>query len=95
MTAALTTNTRRQGSSQEDGSGPYLVTSANDNATYHHVELDGLRLVVPIVGKRVKIFKKRQDENPNLDDLDDEKSGAEPTNVSNDNKDEDETDLSP
>ena len=52
-------------------------------------------MVVPIAGKRVKIFKKRQDENPVLDDLDDEKGGAEPANVSNDNEDEEETDLSP
>ena len=59
------------------------------------MELDGSRLAVPITGKRVKIFKKRQDENPDLDDLDDKKSGAEPANVSNGNKDEDETELSP
>ena len=49
---------------------PYVVTSANDNATYHLAELDGSRLVVPIAGKRV--FKKRQDEDPDLDHLDDE-----------------------
>ena len=52
-------------------------------------------MIKPVVRKRVKIFKKRQDKNLDLDDLDDEKSGAEPTNVSNDNEDEDETDLSP
>ena len=74
--------------------GPYVVTSANDNATYHLAELDGSRLAIPIAGKRVKIFKKRQDENPDLDDLDDEKGGAEPANVSNVNEDVDETDLS-
>ena len=39
---------------------PYVVTSANDNDTYHLVELDGSRLTIPIAGKRVKIFKKRQ-----------------------------------
>ena len=60
--------------------GPYVVTSANDNATYHLAELDGSRLAIPIAGKRVKIFKKRQDENPDLNDLDDEKGGAEPAN---------------
>ena len=75
--------------------GPYVVTSANDNTTNHLAELDGSRLVVPIAGKRVKIFKKRQDETPDLDDLEEEKGGAEPTDVSNDNGDEDETDLSP
>ena len=41
--------------------GPYVVTSGNDNATYHLVELDGSRLAIPIACKRVKIFKKRQD----------------------------------
>ena len=38
--------------------GPYAVTSANDNGTYHLAELDGTRIVVPIVGKRIKVFKK-------------------------------------
>ena len=52
--------------------GPYVVTSANDNATYHLAEVDGSRLVVPIAGKSVKIFKKRQNKDPNLDHLDDE-----------------------
>ena len=33
--------------------GPYVVTSANDNATY------GSRMAIPIAGKRVKMFKKR------------------------------------
>ena len=49
-----------------------MMMSANDNATYHLVELDGSRLAIPIAGKRVKIFKKRQDEGPNLDDLNNE-----------------------
>ena len=48
---------------------PYVVTSANDNSTYHLAELDGSRLVMPIAGRRVKIFKKRQDEDPDLDHL--------------------------
>ena len=38
---------------------PYVVTSANDNATYHLAELDGTRMVVPVAGKRIKAFKKR------------------------------------
>ena len=37
--------------------GPYVVTSANDNGTYHLVELDGTRMAVPVAGKRVKAFK--------------------------------------
>ena len=56
--------------------GPYVVTSANDNTTYHLAELDGSRLAIPIAGKRVKIFKKRQDEDPDLDHLDNEHSRA-------------------
>ena len=52
-------------------------------------------MATPIAGKTVKIFKKGQDENPHLDGLDDKKGGAEPTNASNVNEDEDETDLSP
>ena len=50
--------------------GPYVVTSANDNATYHLAELDKSRLAVPIAGTRVNIFKKRQDEDTDLDHLD-------------------------
>ena len=34
--------------------GPYTVTSVNDNGTYH--------LAVPIVGKRIKAFKKRHED---------------------------------
>ena len=54
--------------------GPYVVTSANDNAMYHLVELDGTRLAVQIAGKQVKIFKKRHDNEPNLDDLEEDES---------------------
>ena len=56
----------------------YVVMSANDNATHHLTELDGSRLAIPIAGERVKIFKKRQDEGSNLDDLNDENGRAEP-----------------
>ena len=38
--------------------GPYAVTSANDNDTYHLAELDGTRIVVPVPRKRIKAFKK-------------------------------------
>ena len=70
-----------------------MITSANDNATYHLPELDRSRLAIPIACKRVKIFKKRQDENPDLDDLNYEKGGAEPANVSKVNEDMEETYL--
>ena len=68
------------------------MTSANDNATYHVTELDKSRLAIPIAGKRVKIFKKRQDEGPNLDDIKDEDGEAEPINMSEVNEDVEETD---
>ena len=38
--------------------GQCTVIRVNDNATYHLLELDGTRLAIPIVGKRVKVFKK-------------------------------------
>ena len=39
--------------------GPYIVMHVLDNATYKLSELDGTELIVPIAGKRVKLFKKR------------------------------------
>ena len=44
--------------------GPYVVTSANDNGTYHLAELDGTRMTIPVAGKRIKAFKKRHDDEP-------------------------------
>ena len=69
--------------------------SANDNATYHLKNLDGSRLAIPIAGKRVKIFKKRQDEGPNLDNLNNEDIMMGPTNVSEVDEDMEEIDRSP
>ena len=40
--------------------GPYIVMHVFDNATYQLCELDGTQLKVPIAGKRVKLFKKRE-----------------------------------
>ena len=37
---------------------PYVVTGANDNTTYHIAELDGMRIPIPVAGKRIKAFKK-------------------------------------
>ena len=48
--------------------------------------------ILPLLN--ANMFKKRQDENPDLDDLDDEKGGAEPANVSK-VEDVDKTNLSP
>ena len=55
---------------------PYAVISANDNGTYHLVELDGTRIVVPVVGKRIKAFKKRHEDESDPDDMesDDDRS---------------------
>ena len=50
--------------------GPYTVTSANDNDTYHLAELDGTRLAVPVAGKRVKAFKKRFEDEPDPEGVD-------------------------
>ena len=59
--------------------GPYAVTSAKDNGTYHLAELHGTRIVVPAVGKRIKPFKNRHKDEPDpggVDDSDD-RIGAE------------------
>ena len=46
--------------------GPYVVTGANDNETYHLAELDGTRMAISVAGKRVKAFKKRHEGEPDL-----------------------------
>jgi hypothetical protein len=33
--------------------GPYVVTSVNDNGTYHLAELDGKRIAVPVAEKKI------------------------------------------
>jgi len=39
--------------------GPYVVVAVHDNATYSLRELDETRLKIPVAGKRIKTFKKR------------------------------------
>lgn len=39
--------------------GPYVVVEVHDNATYTLRELDGTQLRIPVAGKRIKAFKKR------------------------------------
>ena len=39
--------------------GPYVVVATHDNATYSLRELDGTMLKIPIAGKRIKTFKRR------------------------------------
>ena len=47
-----------------------MVTSTNNNGTYHLAELDGTRVVVPVAGKRIKAFKKRHEDEPHLESMD-------------------------
>ena len=59
--------------------GPSVVTSANDNGMYHLAELDGTSMVIPVAGKRIKAFKRRHDDEPDLGGMisDDEHPKAE------------------
>ncbi|KAL3699107.1 hypothetical protein R1sor_017129 [Riccia sorocarpa] len=50
--------------------GPYVVLVVNDNATYSLRELDGTVLRLTVAGKRVKLFKKRDDTSELFDFLD-------------------------
>jgi hypothetical protein len=58
--------------------GPYVVTTVNGNGTYHLAELDGTRIVVPVAGKRIKAFKKRHEDSPDLgsEESDDDRDGT-------------------
>jgi translation initiation factor IF-1 len=47
--------------------GPYVVTSVDDNGTYHLAELDGTRITVLVAGKRVMAFKKRDNDELDLE----------------------------
>ena len=47
------------------------MTNVNDKGTYHLAELDGTRIVVLVAGKRIKAFKKRHENEPNLESVDD------------------------
>ena len=49
-----------------------LVTSANDNGTYHSAELDGTRIAVPVARMRITTFKKRHKDEPELESMDDD-----------------------
>ena len=62
-----------------------MVTNANDNGTYHLVELDRTRIVVPVDGKWIKAFKKRHKDEPELESMDD---GDDRTRADGDSEDE-------
>ncbi|KAL3696508.1 hypothetical protein R1sor_010584 [Riccia sorocarpa] len=57
--------------------GPYVVVRVLDNATYLLRELDGTPLRVPIAGKRVKIFKRRDDDDEFAEMTEDEEEAFE------------------
>ena len=52
--------------------GPYEVRKVTDKATYYLNELDGTEIHTPIAGKRIKIFKRREDTEPNFIENEDE-----------------------
>ena len=40
---------------------PYIVKQMNDNATYFLRELDSTELKLPIAGKMIRLFRRRND----------------------------------
>ena len=50
--------------------GPYVVVKVHNNGTYSLCELDGTSIRVPVAGKRIKVFRRR-DERFHNEDLDD------------------------
>jgi hypothetical protein len=58
--------------------GPYVVMAVNGNGTYHLAELDGMRIAVPVAGKRIKAFNKRHKDSPDLgsEESDDDGGGT-------------------
>ena len=45
--------------------GPYVLKHVHGNVTFSLAELDGTDIRIPIVaGKRIKLFKKREDRDP-------------------------------
>ena len=51
--------------------GPYVVKKVENNATPFLAGLDGTRHALPIVGKTIKIFKRRDTTNIEIEPLDD------------------------
>ena len=47
-----------------------MVKGIENNATYFLAELDETRLALSIAGKRIKIFKRRETTNPEIEPLD-------------------------
>ena len=45
---------------------PYVIRQLNRNATYFLTEMDGAALRLSIPGKRIKLFKKKEDQSTNF-----------------------------
>ena len=60
MIATLTTNTTMHKFSKR-WFGPYVVKHVHENSTYSLSELDGTEVKTPIAGRRIKVFKRRED----------------------------------
>ncbi|KAL3680762.1 hypothetical protein R1sor_023718 [Riccia sorocarpa] len=72
--------------------GPYVVLVVNDNATYLLRELDGTPLRLVVAGKRVKLFKRRDDTSELLDFIDLERGAAENQDIEENEDAEEEED---
>ena len=71
--------------------GPYEVRQIYDNGTYRLCELDGTMLRTPIAGKRVKLFKKRNEAQPCVT-TDDVNEGA-PTDIQNESMEDSDREI--
>ena len=47
--------------------GPYVVTEVHNNGTYSLRELDGTFIRIPVAGKRIKVFRRRDGQTYNED----------------------------
>ncbi|KAL3685686.1 hypothetical protein R1sor_003708 [Riccia sorocarpa] len=72
--------------------GPYMVLVVNDNATYSLRELDGTILRLAVAGKRMKLFKRRDNTSELFDFLDLEHGPAEDDYADEENVAEEEED---
>ena len=69
--------------------GPYIVKHVHGNATYTLCELDGTEIKNPVVaGKRIKMFKRRQDSDP-FDSQETHEEHIESENMEMDEEEED------
>jgi hypothetical protein len=50
---------------------PYVIQKVEDNVTYRLIESDSMPIALPITGKRVKIFRRRENPEVVFDALED------------------------